>query len=255
MKISKREWFGLAVLGFGGVLGLVAGGTLGLALAAVCLVLGLVLFVASEGLAISSKAKPTTKESTANKTNLLVLVKEVHARPYRLGKFQEIRGPDQADLQFEVFAHCWIVNDADQPIVLPLHQVSLTKPDGASVVLPRVRGDLDSWRLGRLRDELDSWGVRYVRANHEPMLELNLDDPLPAGATRQGWLHLRAENLTPAQLSTGTVTLSIIDSDCESHIGSAKGPHQVPGRVWPSPLRLDTENGANQSTRSSRSTT
>lgn len=253
--MSKREWLGVAVLTLGSVIGLMIGGALGLGLAAICLVLGLVLFVAAEAFGIAPKAKRDPQEGKTHKTHLIVLVKEVHARPYRAGKFQEIREPHQADLQFEVFAHCWIVNDTDQPILLPLHQLSLIKPDGSSVVLPQVRGDFDKWRLGRLREELDSHGLRYVRASHEPMLELNLEDPLLGGATRQGWLHLHADNLTPAQLKNGTVTLSIIDSDCESHIGSAKGPHQIPGRVWPTTLALDTQNVTGGKTKSSTSAT
>ena len=251
--MSKREWFGVAVLAVGGVIGLIVGGALGLGLAAICLVMGLVLFVASEAFGMASKAKQ--QEDKTRKTNLLVLVKEVHARPYRAGKFQEIREPDQADLQFEVFSHCWIVNATDQPIVLPLHQVSLIKPDGSSLVLPRIRGDFDKWHLGRLREEQDSHGLRYVRASHEAIRELNLDEPLPGGATRQGWLHLRADNLTPAQLKNGTVTLSIIDSDCETHIGSAKGPHQIPGRVWPTTFNVDAQKEASDNTRSSTSAT
>jgi hypothetical protein len=84
-----------------------------------------------------------------------------------------------------------------------------------------------------LRDELDSWGIRYLQAAQEAMPELDITEPLEGGATRQGWLHLRAEHLTPTELRTSPITLSIIDSHCKSHLGVAKGPHQVPGRVWP----------------------
>jgi hypothetical protein len=232
--MSKREWFGLAVLVCGGVFGLVAGGPFGLALAAVCLVVGFVLFVASEALGMKRKPASAPEAGPAqSKTDLLVLVKEVHVRPQRAGKFQEIREPDQPDLQFEIFAHCWLVNDTDQRLGVPLVQMSLTKPDGSTVALQQVRGDLGNWRLGRLRDELDSWGVGYLQAAQEPMQELNITEPLEGGATRQGWLHVCAENLTPVQLRNSPITLSVVDSHCQSHIGIAKGPHQVPGRVWP----------------------
>lgn len=231
--MSKRAWFGLAVLACGALFGLITGGAFGLAVAAVCLVVGLVLFVASEALGITTKPRAGSDAAAPSKTNLLVLVKEVHARPQRAGKFQEIQEPNQADLQFEIFAHCWLVNDTDQHLGIPLVQMSLTKPDGSTNVLQRVQGDLEKWRLGRLRDELDSWGVRYLQAAQEQMQELNTTDFMEGGATRQGWLHLRAENLTPSELKSSAFTLSVIDSNCESHVGVAKGPHRVPGRVWP----------------------
>jgi hypothetical protein len=232
--MSKHAWYGLAVLACGALLGLVAGGPFGLAFAAVCLIVGLVLFVASQ--ATGMKPTPTAAPEAAPipfKTNLLVLVKEVHARPQRAGKFQEIHEPDQPDLQFEVFAHCWLVNDADQRLGIPFVQVSVTQPDGSTLALQEVRGELENWRLGRLRDELDSWGVRYLQAAQEQMQELNVTEPLEGGATRQGWLHLRVRGLTPAQLRNSPITLSVIDSHCQSHVGIARGPHQVPGRVWP----------------------
>lgn len=231
--MAKRTWVGLAVLGCGALVGILIGGMFGLAAAAVCLVVGLVLFVASETRGLKPAPAATEADPSPHKTNLLVLVKEVHVRPQRSGKFQEISDPNQPDLEFEIFAHCWLINDTGDRLGIPLVQMSLTKPDGTHLVLQRVPGDLNKWRLGRLRDELDSWGIRYLQAAQEEMPELNITEPLEGGATRQGWLHLRAEHLTPAQLRTSPITLSIIDSHCKNHLGVAKGPHQVPGRVWP----------------------
>jgi len=229
--MSKREWLGLAVLVFGSVFGFVLGSTVGLGMAAVCLVVGLVLLAAST--ALGSPHSTTTSTAASSKTSLLVLVKEVHARPQRHGKFQEIYDPDQRDLQFEIFVHCWLVNDTDQPIGVPSIQVSLSRTEGPSVILQPVRGDLSSWSLGRLRDELDSWGVRYLQAANETMQELDLAAPLEGGATRQGWIHFRAENFTPRELRNSLITFTAFDSAGRTHIGVANGPHQVPGRVWP----------------------
>jgi hypothetical protein len=232
--MANRTWVGLAVLGCGALVGIFIGGTFGLASAAVCLVIGLVLFVASETRGLRDAPTATSEaDLTPHKTNLLVLVKEVHVRPQRSGKFQEITDPNQPDLAFEIFANCWLVNVTEDRLGVPLLQMSLTKPDGTHLVLQRVPADLDKWRLGRLRDELDSWGIRYLQAAQEAMPELDITEPLEGGATRQGWLHLRVEHLTPAELRTSPITLSIIDSHCKSHLGVAKGPHQVPGRVWP----------------------
>lgn len=203
----------------------------GLGLASICLVVGLVLLVAST--ALGGPHSPASVAASSPKTSLLVLVKEVHARPQRSGKFQEIHDPDQPGLHFEIFVHCWLVNDTDQSLGLSRIEVSLTKPDGSAVVLQQVSGDLSGWTLGRLRDELDSWGVRYLQAAPEKMHDLDISDPLPGGATRQGWLHLHAENFTPKELRNSAITLTAFDSAGQAHVGVANGPHQVPGRVWP----------------------
>ena len=229
--MSKREWFGLAVLGLGSVFGFLLGGMFGLGLAAICLVTGLVLLVAAR--ALGSPHSSAGSQSPSSKTYLSVLVKEVHARPQREGKFQEIRDPDQPDLHFEVFVHCWLINDTDYRFGLPRIEVSLTKPDGLSAVLQQINGDLSHWSLGRLRNELDTWGVRYLQAAQEGMQELNIADPLEGGASRQGWLHLHARNFTPRELKTGSITVTVFDSAGQTHTGTANGPHQVPGRIWP----------------------
>lgn len=230
--MSKPELTGLVILGCGAFFGFVWGGAFGLALAAVSLVVGLVLFVALRASGTETRSTPA-KGLSQPRTQIPVLVKEVHARPQRAGKFQEIREPHQTDLQFEIFAHCWLVNDTDERLRIITLQVSLTKPDGTTSVLERVPSGLQNWRLGRLRDELDSWGVRYLQAAQESLVELRTDEPLEVGATRQGWLHLRVENITPAEMKNATIELEVIDSHLGSHIGAAKGPHQIPGRVWP----------------------
>lgn len=230
--MSKPELMGLVVLGCGSLFGFIWGGAFGLALAAVCLVVGLVLFFALKASGTQTRSSPA-KGARQPRTQIPVLVKEVHARPQRAGKFQEIRESQQTDLQFEIFAHCWLVNDTDERLPIITLQVSLTKPDGTTSVLERVPSDLQNWRLGRLRDELDSWGVRYLQAAPESLLELRTDEPLEVGATRQGWLHLRVENITPADMKNAMIELEVIDSHLGSHIGTAKGPHQIPGRVWP----------------------
>jgi hypothetical protein len=230
--MSKPELMGLVVLGCGSVFGFVWGGAFGLALAAVCLVVGLVLFVALK--ASATQTRSTLAQGTSQpRTQILVLVKEVHARPQKAGKFQEIREPHQTDLQFEIFAHCWLVNDTDERLRMITLQVSLTKPDGTTSVLERVPSDLQNWRLGRLRDELDPWGVRYLQATQESLVELGTDEPLEIGATRQGWLHLRVENINPGEMKNAIIELEVLDSHLRAHIGAAKGPHQLPGRVWP----------------------
>ena len=230
--MSKPGWFGLAVLSCGAVFGFVSGNPFGLLLASGCLIIGLVLFVAQE--AVGTKRSSTDPEAAApSKTHILVLLKEVHARPQRAGKFQEIREPNQTDLQFEIFVHFWLVNDTDERLGIAGLRLSLAKPGSDAIDLDRVSGDLASWRLGRLRDELDPYGVRYLQAAQECMSELSILEPLEGGATREGWLHLRAQNLTPAEMKNSTIALEVIDSHLNTHVGTGTGPHHLPGRVWP----------------------
>ncbi|MGC2197891.1 MAG: hypothetical protein WA628_24690 [Terriglobales bacterium] len=234
--MSKAEWYGLSVLAVGAILGFVAGGPFGLALSAVCLIVGLVLCVASVALGTKRKrtaAAPLAASPVQEKTQLLVLLKEVHARPQHNGSFQEIRDPNQADLQFEVFVRCWLVNDTDESLGIRDIRLSLMEGEGAGVATEQVVGDLGNWCLGKLRDELDSWGVRYLQAAQERMPELDTASPLEGGGSRDGWLHFRIQSLTPAQVKNASIELSVKDSHDAAHLGIARGPHHLPGRVWP----------------------
>jgi hypothetical protein len=231
--MSKPETLGLVVLACGAVVGLITAGTFGLLLAAVCLVAGLAIFVTTETRGLRQKRPYIPAGSSQPKSQVLVLVKEVHARPQLNGRFQEIRDPDQTDLQFEAFANCWMVNDTDDPLQLKGLRIWLRRGDGSDVSLERIVGDLEGWRFGRLRDDVDSWGLRYIQANQEPMSELTLKEPLLGGVTREGWIHFRVQNVSPAELSKAAITVSVRDSLGRMHMGAAKGPHQVPGRVWP----------------------
>jgi len=233
VAILKPERLGLIVLACGAVIGLIIGGPFGLALAAVCLVVGLVLVVTTEAMGTRHKKPDIPTGANQPKSQVLILVKEVHARPQLGGRFQEIRDPDQADLQFEIFANCWLVNDTDEPLHLTGLRMWLRRSDGTDVSLKRIVGDLVGWRLGRLRNDVDTEGLRYIHASQETMPELDLKEPLQGGVAREGWLHFSVQNLSPTELKEAPITVSVQDSRGRIHVGSVKGPHQVPGRVWP----------------------
>jgi hypothetical protein len=72
-----------------------------------------------------------------------------------------------------------------------------------------------------------------LQAEQETMSELRTEEPLEGGSSRQGWLHVRAEGLTPNEIQNARLELEVIDSHLASHVGELKGPHQIPGRVWP----------------------
>lgn len=221
------------MLACGAVVGLILGGPFGLALAAICLVMGLVLVVSTEAMGTRNKKPEIPTGANQPKSQVLILVKEVHARPQLGGRFQEIQDPDQSDLQFEVFAHCWLVNDTDEPLLLKGLRMWIRRADGRDVSLKRIVGDLEGWRLGRLHDEVDTWGVRYIHAAQETMSELDLKEPLNGGVARKGWIHFRVQNVAPSELTKAPITVSVQDSRGRMHLSTAKGPHQVPGRVWP----------------------
>jgi hypothetical protein len=232
--MSKPERLGLVVLTVGGALGVVmGGGPAGLVLAAVCLVVGLVLVVtsAARGRGPASKATQTLHPAS-QKTRVLVLVKEVHARPQRGGKFREIRDPNETDLEFEVFLNCWLLNETDLPLqIVEGIQLTLRTSDGSTRLGERVSSDLSSWRLGTLVK--DEWDADVVRAAQERLSELDLVAPLECGVPRQGWLHFRFRDVSPSELKTGAMALSIKDSFSSTHVGVASGPRPLPGRIWP----------------------
>src|ERR1700758_31006 len=221
----KRERLGLIVLACGAVVGLIIGGPFGLALATVCLVMGLLLVVSAEAMGTRNKKPEIPTGANQPKSQVLILVKEVHARPQLGGRFQEIHDPGQSDLQFEVFAHCWLVNDTDEPLLLKGLRMWVRRGDGRDVSLKRVVADLEGWRLGRLHDEADTWGVRYIHADQETMSELDLKEPLNGGVARDGWIHFRVQNVSPSELTKAPITVSVQDSRGRLHLGTAKGPH------------------------------
>lgn len=231
------ERLGLVILIVGGVVGLVVGGPVGLAVAAVCLVVGLVVFVASEarGAARGAAGAHSTRQTpqlSHQKAKVLVLVKDVHARPLRAGKFQEIRDSNERGLEFEVFINCWLVNETDAPLrIVGGIALTLRAPDGSTRLGERIISDLEAWRLGNLIK--DEWDADVVRAAQEQISELNATAPLECGVPREGWLHFRLRNVTPSGFKTGTMELSITDSSSSTHVGVATGPRHVPGRIWP----------------------
>jgi hypothetical protein len=199
----------------------------------VCLVVGFVLFVVSEAMGTgpaSSAAQPP--HPALQKARVLVLVKEVHARPQRGGKFREIRDADEPGWEFEVFISCWLLNETDLPLqMVEGLQLTLRTSDGSTRLGERISSDLDHWRLGTLVK--DEWDADIVRAAQERILELSLTEPLDCGVPRQGWLHFRFRDLSPSEFKTGAIELSIKDSLSCTHVGIANGPRHLPGRVWP----------------------
>jgi len=228
--MSKPTHIGLCVLVAGGALSfIVGGGPAGLVFAAMCLMIGLVLLVASRAQGIGPKGTP---HAAPQETRILVLLKDIHARPQRGGKFQEITEPNQPDLEFEVFVNCWLLSETDFPLgIAEAPHLTIKASDGSTRVGERISADLENWRLGNL--VADQWDTDIVRAAQKRILELNTTEPLECGVPREGWLHFRVRNVTPSEFRTGVMELSLKDSRSCTHVGIAGGPRHLPGRVWP----------------------
>jgi hypothetical protein len=231
-KAKRPKRLGLVILTVGGALGFVLGGTVALLFAAACLVVGLVMLVVSEARG-TRKAQGTGPYSKSQeKAQILILLKEIHTRPQRNGKFQDIGDPDESGLEFEVFVDCWLLNETDLPlhIVEPI-QLTLKASDGSTRHGERINSDLENWRLGSLVK--DEWNADKVRAAQEQISELNTTEPLECGVPRQGWLHFRLRDIRPSDLRAGPIELVIKDSLSLTHVGRASGPCHMPGKIWP----------------------
>lgn len=218
------------VLGAGAVLGIFFGGPLGLVVVVFCLILGFGLWYAGE-------AKGLNATVTATNPRILVLVKDVQVRPEKAGKFHQIEELNEAGLEFEVFVHCWLVNESDVPVAITEElQLSLRIGDGSIRIAEWVHGDLEKWRFGSMVQ--DEWDPDTVHTRQEQMPELSLEKQLDCGVPREGWLHFRFVDVTAHQLKNSELCLSIKDVFSNNHEGLATDPvRHLPGSVWPRVVR------------------
>ena len=196
---------------------------------------------------------PQATRPAHQKTQVLFLLKEIHARPHRAGKFHEIRDENEAGLEFELFLFCWLVSETELPLrIVDGPHLTLRRPAAPFVNAERIVGDMGNWRLGKLNQELDSSDLLVIRAAQESISELNTVEPLEGGLPRKGWLHFRVCNMTPAQFKASTLELSISDSLSNLHLSTTSGPRYLPGRMWPftpsaKPASPDTYSGSGPS--------
>jgi hypothetical protein len=230
--VSKAKRLGLVILTVGGALGFVLGGTAALLFAAVCLVVGLVTLVVSEARGTRKTQGTGPHSESQEKAQILILLKEIHARPQRNGRFQEIGDSDESGLEFEVFVNCWLLNETDLPlrIVEPI-QLIIGASDGSRKFGERVSSELQNWRLGSVVK--DEWNPDKVRAAQEKISELSTTEQLQCGVPRQGWLHFRFRDIRPSDFRTGVMELMVKDSASSAHVGRASGPRHLPGKIWP----------------------
>lgn len=228
--MAKLQLYGIGVLACGAITGFATGGPFGLVCASICLIVGLVMVVASE----ARGTKPERGPASAAKlrARLMVAIKEVHARPHQGGKFRAIHDPDQPDLELEVFLRCWLVNETDLPLHIESLQLELPASDGSTRVAEHVRGDFDHWQLGALQEEWKDWDMQ-LRVSMADVAELDTAVPLECGLAREGWLHFRFRNVTPSEFRSAPMQISIKDSLAQVHVAGASCVRHLPGRIWP----------------------
>lgn len=239
--MSTSRILGLALIGLGAVFVYFHDNFTGMLFASVCLILGLLVIAWLEVQGLASKIRGVGSNFAGRKQpQMVVLVKEeVHAYPQRDGKFQEIQDPNQTDLEFELFIHCWLLLAAEMTLRITNLQLTLKSPDGTTKVGERVTGDLKNWQLrneGPNEEESDwpEWTIQKAPAG---LPELDAAAPLACGAPREGWLHFRIRNSTPSELKNGSFELSVKDCFSDRHTAVASKVLKMPGRVLPIPER------------------
>jgi len=230
--MPKHYLVGLAVLAVGAGVGLFFGGAIGLALAAICLVLGLLFLMESPARRTRSVGAQATRPAH-QKTQVVFLIKEVHVRPQIGGRFREVVGQDEVRFDFEVFLLCWFVNETQLPLrIVEEPDLTLRRPAAPFVNGERIVGDLNRWQLGKLNRELDSSDLVVLRAAQESISEFDTLDPLECGVPRKGWLHFRV-TMTASEFRASSLELSLTDSQGNFHASTMSGPCYMPGRIWP----------------------
>lgn len=227
--MSKLQLFGIGVLACGAISGFATGGAFGLVVASVCLIVGLVMVVASE--ARGTKPASGHLASAKPSSRMIVAIKDVHARPHQGGRFRAVHDPDQPDLELEVFLKCWLVNESDVPLTIQSLQLELDASNGSKSTAERI-SDFQNWQIGALQEEWDEWDMR-LRVAMDKVTELDTTSPLECGLAREGWLHFRVRNVTPSDFKSAPMRISLNDSLGQVHLAAVNGIRHLPGRIWP----------------------
>jgi len=229
LVMSKLQLVGIGVLACGAITGFAAGGAFGLVVASVCLIVGLVMVVASE--ARGSKPERGPLSAAKPTARMIVAIKDVHARPHQGGRFRAVHDPDQSDLELEVFLKCWLVNETNVPLTIQSLQLELETSNGSKCIAERI-SDFQNWQIGALQEEWDEWDMR-LRVAMEKVSELDTTSPLECGLAREGWLHFRLHNVTPANFKAAPMQVTLRDSLAQVHVAPANAIRHLPGRIWP----------------------
>jgi hypothetical protein len=245
--MSKTGILGLGLIGFGGVFAYFNDTFNGMLYASACLILGLVILASEVQRLVSKPHGGNSNSKGREQAQIVILVKgEVHTYPQRDGKFQEIQDPNQTDLEFDTFIHCWLFLAAEMKLRITDLRLRLKGADGSIRVGERVKGDLNNWQLrhGGGNEEESDWPAVTIRKAPAGLPELDTAAPLECGAPREGWLHFRIRNTTPSELREGSLEFSVEDFFSDMHSAVA-GKVLMPGSIYPISASAGPELDAN----------
>src|SRR5262249_47281846 len=219
--VSKHDRLAYGVMLSGVALGIVLAGRAGFICGAISVLAGPVWIIISSAKHGGSDAH--------EKTEILVLVQEAHARAL-----------PQNDSDFHVFLRVSLTNRTQFDLGIREIQLTITASDSSSHwsglcsprLADRISGDLDKWHLGKEREHTNTWNGNG-QTRRESMPELNAAEPVKVGITRVGWLHFRLRNITPEEFRTAPMELSVEDALSHKHVAALLScPRHLPGKVW-----------------------
>jgi hypothetical protein len=219
--VSKHDRLAYGVMPLGVALGIVVSGRAGFICGAIGVLAGLVWIIISSAKRGSFDAH--------EKTEILVLVQEAHARAL-----------PQNDSDFDVFLRVSLTNRTQFDLGINEIQLTITASDSSSHwsglcsprLADRTSGDLDKWHLRKERAQTNTWNASG-QTQRESVPELSIAEPLKVGITRVGWLHFRLRNITPEEFKTAHMELTVGDALSHKHVAALSCPRHLPGKVWP----------------------
>jgi hypothetical protein len=219
--VTKHDRLAYGVMPLGVALGIVVSGRAGFICGAIGVLAGLVWII------ISSAKRGSF--DTHEKTEILVLVQEAHARAL-----------PQNDSDFDVFLRASLTSRTQFDLGIKEIQLTITASDSSSHwsglqsprLADRISGDLDKWHMGKERGQANMKET-YVQTARESVPELNTTQPLKIDTPRVGWLHFRLRNITPQEFRTAPMELSVEDALFHKHVVAVNCARHLPGKVWP----------------------
>jgi hypothetical protein len=234
---SRTKWLAGTLMTLGVVSSLFIGGRVGVIGAALSFTAGLGYLGSQFHLKIKAKQMPTSKQvqtlleadvrkADKEPTEVLVTVKAAHA--YSPDAMADNGESPNRKLDLDVFIHAWLVSEAEDTVVIKNCELKIAASDG-SISAERIAGDLGGWCLDTDREESDMWDTHIERVR-EHLVELNASVPLETGQPREGWLHFRVRNISPAEYTSAAMELVVEDSLSVANVGSVTCTRYLSGK-------------------------
>jgi hypothetical protein len=234
---SRTKWLAGTLMTLGVVSSLFIGGRAGVIGAVLSFTAGLGYLGSQFHLKIKAKQVPASKqvqtlleadvEGDKEPTDILVTVKAAYGYSPDVG----LDSGNSADrkLDLDVFLHAWLVSEAETALGVKNCQLKITTSQG-SIDAARISGDLERWCLDTDKEESDMWDTHFERVR-ERLVELNTSGALETGAPREGWLHFRVRNISPAEYNSAAMELVVEDSLSVANLSAVTCTRYLSGKV------------------------